>query len=485
VRWNQEHPWGTPENHPGKLGKVAHAFSTLGNIAGDIFAPAVMANIPGTQLNMQQQEGGLAKRLNSEITNEGENQQRAATTGKTQEETNEMPSKQRSEQALQGAQTENLESEVSNRGTDLAHAYSFAVNKALKENRDPGQDPTVMHLQDAIISIQRQPAPKEDASKTIDLLGPDRKEHQMGWNAKTGKYDIDMGQKGEKPTQAPGITMVIPNAEGGGGTVQRLTAGSQVAPGAMSGTQFGSLNTPTTQQRNVGAQAKLVSEQRSRTLISAKGFTLPARAVEREHQLAPTPLAQRRVGDRGLEIADDLCGATGREQRIGPVLDKGGVALDPAGLLGYTARALGQFGGAAPESQGLVEVSHRLAGVSRGDGRAARSGEQLVAGGIDLGSTQGPACALRQHKAVAQGATQSGDVSLQGLGGGARRIPAPEQLDERVGRHDRTIVKPEHREDGARFGARYCDGRTVLPDLERSQNAQFHRWKRTHVCHRR
>jgi hypothetical protein len=35
-------------------------------------------------------------------------------------------------------------------------------------------------------------------------------------------------------------------------------------------------------------------------------------------------------------------------------------------------------------------------------------------------------------------------------------------------------VQPEHREDGTRFGARDSDGRSVLPDLERSQNPQFH-----------
>ena len=203
-------------------------------------------------------------------------------------------------------------------------------------------------------------------------------------------------------------------------------------------------------------------------MISAKGLTLPAGAVEGEHQLAPTPLAQRRVGDRGLEIADDLRRATRREQRIGPVLDEGGMALDPACLLGYATLAIGQFGGAAPESQGLVEAGHRLAGVSRGDGVAARLRGRLVSGGIDLGGAQGPACALRQHEAVAQGATQRGDVGLQGLGGSARRVIAPEKLHERVGRYDGTAVQPEHREDGPGFGARDGDRQAILPDLQRT-----------------
>src|ERR1039458_3828703 len=50
---------GTPENHPGTLGKVGHILSTVGNIAGDVFAPGVMANIPGTDLNKRLQEHSL------------------------------------------------------------------------------------------------------------------------------------------------------------------------------------------------------------------------------------------------------------------------------------------------------------------------------------------------------------------------------------------------------------------------------------------
>ncbi len=49
----------------------------------------------------------------------------------------------------------------------------------------------------------------------------------------------------------------------------------------------------------------------------------------------------------------------------------------------------------------------------------------------------------------------------------------------------RLVAKSQHREDGARFGARDGDGRTVQPDLQRSQNPQLHRRKSTHVDHRR
>ena len=73
LQWEQSHPWGTdptydangavtdPGNHPGKLGKVVHIFSRVGNIAGNVFAPGVMALTKGTEFNRQLQEGSLAK----------------------------------------------------------------------------------------------------------------------------------------------------------------------------------------------------------------------------------------------------------------------------------------------------------------------------------------------------------------------------------------------------------------------------------------
>ena len=73
-------------------------------------------------------------------------------------------------------------------------------------------------------------------------------------------------------------------------------------------------------------------------------------------------------------------------------------------------------------------------------------------------------------------------MGLQGLGRGAWGIIAPEELEEGVGRYDRTGVQPEHREDGARFGARDGDRQAVLPDLQRSQNPQLHLLKGSHVA---
>ena len=167
-----------------------------------------------------------------------------------------------------------------------------------------------------------------------------------------------------------------------------------------------------------------------------------------------------------------------------PILDERGMALDPAGLLGSSAPAIGQFRDSAPQRKRFLEAGDRLAGVARGGGVTSQSGGRFVARGIDVARGEGPARSLRQDEAVAQGATQRGDVGLQGFGGGARWILAPEQFDECVCRHNRAAVQPEHREDDARLGARYGDGRPALSDLKRSQNPQLHGLKRSHVTDR-
>ena len=56
-------PWGSAENHPGRLGKIGHVLARIGDIAGSVVAPAVMANIPGTTLNRQAREAQTEENL--------------------------------------------------------------------------------------------------------------------------------------------------------------------------------------------------------------------------------------------------------------------------------------------------------------------------------------------------------------------------------------------------------------------------------------
>ncbi len=73
-------PYGSPDNHPGFGGKLLHVLGRIGNIAGDIVAPSVMTQIPGTLANREASENNLTQRLQSLSDEDASEKQKAALT---------------------------------------------------------------------------------------------------------------------------------------------------------------------------------------------------------------------------------------------------------------------------------------------------------------------------------------------------------------------------------------------------------------------
>jgi hypothetical protein len=100
LEFEKDHPNGSPiSKHPGTFGTILHGLAKAGNIAGDIMAPAVMQNIPGTDLNKQMQErqnlSGLkgaeqtenqGKEASAAVTRAGAEQENADTAKKNAEQ---------------------------------------------------------------------------------------------------------------------------------------------------------------------------------------------------------------------------------------------------------------------------------------------------------------------------------------------------------------------------------------------------------------
>jgi hypothetical protein len=58
VEYDRQHPWGADISaHPGRGGKILHTLGQVGQIAGEIVAPGVVAAIPGTRMEMGMREG--------------------------------------------------------------------------------------------------------------------------------------------------------------------------------------------------------------------------------------------------------------------------------------------------------------------------------------------------------------------------------------------------------------------------------------------
>jgi hypothetical protein len=98
---NQAKPQGFWQN-------LRHGLAKTAEIAGSIYAPEVVAQIPGTRLHEQQQQRQLAGLQNQDVTMQDAASKRgleAAQAANFSEEAAEMPGKTASEEALQSAQT--------------------------------------------------------------------------------------------------------------------------------------------------------------------------------------------------------------------------------------------------------------------------------------------------------------------------------------------------------------------------------------------
>jgi hypothetical protein len=158
------HPNGLAPNHPGVWGHIAHVLSTAGQIAGEIVAPNVMAEIPGTQFNRRLQEQGDTGEINHEQQLMSQNQERDAQTQGKKLANAEEPEEAALGNKLTQSTIDKNDAEAAPKPVDLAHAYGVAVQRAIAEGRDPMTDPVVGHLGDAIQNLQKQPAAAKEAN---------------------------------------------------------------------------------------------------------------------------------------------------------------------------------------------------------------------------------------------------------------------------------------------------------------------------------
>jgi hypothetical protein len=174
-----------------KLRNIGHVFSKIGNIAGDIFAPATMANLPGTDLNRQVEEGSLSSRLQSLTRQQAEDEASGAQTAKAKLETQELPQKAEDESALSEAQTGNLKSEAYARAHPLPdYELHDTPDGILKVNKKDGS------AQFVTVDGKQIGTPIKTTKVQLKIGGVP---HEVLVNEQTGMPIKDLGESGFKP----------------------------------------------------------------------------------------------------------------------------------------------------------------------------------------------------------------------------------------------------------------------------------------------
>lgn len=153
------HPWGSPENHPGTLGKIGHVLGKIGNIAGDVFAPATMSLIPGTELNRETQIRQIEPRLEAAKKGEAEETERAATTEETKARTKKLGTET---EALETANKENLVTDAQGNVTGWKDNHG-----ALHSLEEAG---TPQAIKDIAETTSNKMQPKFEKTETGDIV---------------------------------------------------------------------------------------------------------------------------------------------------------------------------------------------------------------------------------------------------------------------------------------------------------------------------
>lgn len=235
--------------------KAGHILSTIGNIAGDVLAPNIMREIPGTQLHGEEQQKQAAGQLKdleaehrAENQAESESELRGAQERQLEEATREAPGKAASEEALQGAQTKHLENPEATTPEMATYrslvGMGFSPREALQEierDKQMGLRPPNMQAKTLQLPTGQQVAGKVDAqgnlllangepapegtklyqqpnygqmvlpTKTATFIGADGIPREYQWNEATQTYDKPLGMSasnayGHEAAQAGAVT---------------------------------------------------------------------------------------------------------------------------------------------------------------------------------------------------------------------------------------------------------------------------------------
>jgi hypothetical protein len=234
-----------------------------------------------------------------------------------------------------------------------------------------------------------------------------------------------------------------------------------------------------------GVDAELGPQDRAGAAQRAERVALPARPVQRQRQQPPRVLAQRVVGDQGLQLGHRLGGPSRREHGLGAALQGQQPQLvQPRGLAaGPVLVGELRVGRTPPQAEGLVQRGARLVGPAavqecggRGDGGLEAVGvhgpalrpERVAAGHGHQQSGRGPRRAVR-FEGLAQGA----DEGLDRARGAVGRV-VPEVVDEPGERYGSAAGHQQPGQHGAVPQALEVDLILSVPGGEGAQHPELH-----------
>ena len=211
--------------------------------------------------------------------------------------------------------------------------------------------------------------------------------------------------------------------------------------------------------------------------VVAECLGLPARAVEREHQLAAQALTQRVLPNERLELAHQASVIPERQLGLDPLLDGDEAQLFQSRNLRLgepLVRELSQRR-AAPQAQRLPQLGSRAPGITARERAPSFGKQRLKPADIGLArlGLQHVAAPVRHQTPVPQHPPQVRHVALNNLVCARRRLFTPQLVDQPLRRDPLAAVDKQHRQQRSLLRRTQRKWAVVVDNLKRAEDAKF------------
>ena len=217
-------------------------------------------------------------------------------------------------------------------------------------------------------------------------------------------------------------------------------------------------------QRLAGLDPEFFDERAARVLVRRQSFRLAAGAIQREHRQRPQPFAQRVLPHQLFELPRHLRVSTEVQVLLDPVLE----AREPGVLEARDVRV-----GEAP----FPELRQRRTAP---EGERVRKlpllAQALEPGQVELvGLDPQQVARLTGHDPLlAEHLAEPGDVHMERLLRGLRRIVLPQAVRQPVGRDDGVGVEEQHRQQRALLRAPEIQEPALRCHFQRAEDPELH-----------
>ena len=231
-------------------------------------------------------------------------------------------------------------------------------------------------------------------------------------------------------------------------------------------------------ERSARLDPQLLDKGHARVAVDVQRFGLAPRAVEREHQLATQPLAERMARAQRLELCHELRRLAAAQVGLQPVLERLEPQLLEPGRLRLGKRLVREVGQrrAAPQRKGVAEQPRGGGRVTHRQRLAPFTGKPLESMRIDLlrVHAQQVAGRARDNRVRPQQLAQPRDVDVHRLDGRLGQILSPQLVDEPVGGDELVGIHQQDRQQGTLSHSSERERPGIAAHLQRAEDPEIH-----------